>query len=69
MFGWPRLNFRMAPTFTKSFSFLNCILKYFEFLKKNKQYSGTIKLSKNVWFMGVFIKSKSARADQDEKGA
>ena len=25
MFGWPPLNFTVAPTFTKSFSFLNCV--------------------------------------------
>ena len=35
----------------------------------NKQQSGTIKLSENVRFMGVFIKSKSASADQSGEGA
>ena len=39
------------------------------FFKTNKQESGTIKLSENVRFMGVFIKRKSASADQREEGA
>ena len=37
-----------------------------EFFKRNKQQSGTIKLSENIWFIGVFIKSKSASADERE---
>ena len=51
----------MTPTFTKSFSFLNRV--NILIFKRNKQQSGTIKLSENVRFMGVFIKSKSATAD------
>ena len=34
--------------------------------KRNKQQSGTIRLSENIWFIGVFIKSKSASADERE---
>ena len=67
IFGWTGLKFKVTPTFTKSFTFLNRVNIFF--FRGNKQEPGTIKLSENVRLMGVFVKSKSTSADQREEGA